>query len=163
MIQGRTSTERRPQRTTIYDEVAKLKNLSCSPLPIFLWQKDQTPIWHRYVDSSKHRPNTANNSVVFAEAKSFQHWTMKLTHRTLNSATSVLGLSLQVNLWCIFNNPLYRHLYKLVKRVELLPDQSLLIKVGTDDNPTGFLPKVWCDLSVVIIFKLCSTLRQLVT
>jgi len=40
---------------------------------------------------------------------------LTLTHRAFHSSTGVLCLSLEVNLRCIFNNPLDRHLYELIK------------------------------------------------
>ena len=54
---------------------------------------------------------------------------IKSTHRIFDSSTGVLRLSLQVNLWSVLNDPLDRHLNKLIEGVELLSDKSLLIKV----------------------------------
>jgi hypothetical protein len=40
----------------------------------------------------------------------------------------------------ILDHTLNRHLDELVETVELLAEETLLVEVGVDDDPTGFLP-----------------------
>ena len=61
-------------------------------------------------------------------------------YRSFRVSSHVQRLRLQVNLRGVFYNSLYRHLDKLVKGIQLLPNETFLIKIRTDDNPTGFLP-----------------------
>lgn len=51
-------------------------------------------------------------------------------HRLLHLSRGVLSFSLEVNGRSVLHDPLHRHLDELVEGVELLADQTLLIKVG---------------------------------
>ena len=73
------------------------------------------------------------------------------TDRRFHLSGGVLGLRLQVDGRRVLHNPLHRHLDKLVKRVQLLADQALLVEVGVDDDPAGLLPQLRGDLLLVLI------------
>lgn len=83
---------------------------------------------------------------------------VNFTHRCFHGAWSVLSFSLKVNWWSIFYYSLHRHLNELIKRVQLLSNKAFLIKVRTDDNPTGLLPQVHCDFItfIILIIQLCN-------
>jgi len=74
----------------------------------------------------------------------------------------MLRFGLQVDLRRVFDDPLNRHLYELVERVELLAHESLLVKIRTDDDPARLLPEVGCDLGVFIVLKLCITYTNII-
>lgn len=94
------------------------------------------------------------------------------THRSV--AVIVLGLGLQLNGRRVLHDALARHLDELVKRVQLLPNQALLVKVRAvgqatvtlvargqvipfrahqlpDDNPARLLPEVRRYLILLIV------------
>ena len=55
---------------------------------------------------------------------------------------------LKINLRGVLHNPLDVHLDKLVERVELLPDETLLLEVRGDHDPAGLGwsgGQVWAD------------------
>ena len=71
---------------------------------------------------------------------------------------------LEVNFRGIFDNSLHRHLNKLVKRIQLLSNEALLVKIRTDDDPAGLLPQIPSYfLSLILpisnIYDKCKKLR----
>ena len=58
---------------------------------------------------------------------------------------------LEVNFRGIFDNSLHRHLNKLVKRIQLLSNEALLVKIRTDDDPAGLLPQIPSDFLSLIL------------
>ena len=60
----------------------------------------------------------------------------------LSICSHVKRLRLQINFRRVFYNSLHRHLNELVKRIQLLSNETFLVKIRTDDNPTGFLPQI---------------------
>ena len=75
----------------------------------------------------------------------------QLAYRSFQCPRCVLSLSLQIYGWGVLHDSLYRHLDELIKGVELLPHQTLLIKVWADDDPAGLLPHVCCHLFSFIL------------
>lgn len=83
---------------------------------------------------------------------SFSYWfpliestTSNNTYRIFHVRCHMLWLCLQFNFWAVLNNPLYRHLNEFIKGIQLLSNKTFLFKIRADDNPTRFLPQIWCD------------------
>ena len=74
----------------------------------------------------------------------------------LQHAIVIFGLSIEFNFRSLLDNFLDGHLDEFVKRVELLPHESLLIKIGADHHPTGFLPVLGCDFIINRMGRFCA-------
>jgi hypothetical protein len=73
------------------------------------------------------------------------------THRILNFTRRMLSLSLQLNRRRLRDNALHRHLNEFVETVELLSDETLVVEVSVDDDPTSLLPQLIGDLLILFI------------
>lgn len=85
----------------------------------------------------------------------------QVANRIFNFPRSMLRLGLQIDLWRIFHDSLYRHFDELIKTVQLLTNETFLVKVRIYDDPARFLPDFRGDLVRIFLVKCICKLRYI--
>lgn len=63
----------------------------------------------------------------------------------------MLRFRLQLYRWTLSDDALHGHLNKFIEAVELLSNETLVVKVRVNDDPAGFLPEFIGDFLIFFI------------
>lgn len=82
-----------------------------------------------------------------------RHDTPLNTHRVLDFSGCVLSFCLKLDGRRLCDDALHRHLDEFIETVELLADETLVVEISINDDPTRLLPELIGNFLIFFIVE----------